>query len=275
MKDDVLLNNTNLNKKLANLNEVFAPLTRLNIQYNNALTSFAQQIQRNFNLTFAPALIELGKSVKKALEPFSKFIEFIQPYQKMGEVIFVYWKPLHNDFTEKIKHCDDINDVLEEFCTQNSFAHVEETIVSCRRHALLQGNIQLFLETIYCFRDKKFHIACLGLFALIDDILSIVSEQHTNVRIQERYEKILERLDNTSLSHSAEQNDLILLMTVRKAIEIISQKSDFTGDEPELLNRHWFMHGRSRKEVTQLDCIKLLNLLYGLLLLSDMAHRED
>jgi CRP-like cAMP-binding protein len=66
-----------------------------------------------------------------------------------------------------------------------------------------------------------------------------------------------------------DENEIALIMlsiTFQKAVEILSAKSDFSKKEPDNLNRHWIMHGRSRSEKTKLDCIKLMKREFGFLL---------
>jgi len=41
-------------------------------------------------------------------------------------------------------------------------------------------------------------------------------------------------------------------------------KSDFTGAEPNKLNRHWIIHGRSTPAEAKIDSVKLFNLLGSL-----------
>ena len=64
-----------------------------------------------------------------------------------------------------------------------------------------------------------------------------------------------------------------LFYTFNKTVEIFTANSDFHGKEPKGLNRHWIAHGRSRRKKTKLDCVKLINLVYGIILID--AHIKD
>ena len=59
-------------------------------------------------------------------------------------------------------------------------------------------------------------------------------------------------------------------MTLEKTLDSFSAPSDFKGKEPKGLNRHWIAHGRATRKKTKLDCVKMINLIYGLLLIGEL-----
>lgn len=61
-------------------------------------------------------------------------------------------------------------------------------------------------------------------------------------------------------------SDFILIGTCFKALEKFGKNSEFNKDEPDL-NRHWIMHGRTDHCMEQIDCIRVINIFYGTILL--------
>lgn len=47
-------------------------------------------------------------------------------------------------------------------------------------------------------------------------------------------------------------------------IRKLYEKSDFNAAEPDEINRHWLLHGRSDFEQTEIDCIRLFNAVQSL-----------
>lgn len=65
------------------------------------------------------------------------------------------------------------------------------------------------------------------------------------------------------------------MLTFEKTMELFSTNFDFKGEEPKELNRHWIMHGRSRRRKTEHDCVKLIYFIYGILLIDEFGKKEE
>lgn len=68
--------------------------------------------------------------------------------------------------------------------------------------------------------------------------------------------------------------DYVLITTYLKTIELFGTDSRFNGNIPDL-NRHWIMHGRMGRKMDQVDCIRLINMLQGTILLAELQERID
>ena len=51
--------------------------------------------------------------------------------------------------------------------------------------------------------------------------------------------------------------------------------SDFDKPEPSYLNRHWTLHGRSHRDFTKMDYIKMLLSLDALIFMANLAERTE
>lgn len=54
-----------------------------------------------------------------------------------------------------------------------------------------------------------------------------------------------------------------------------SANSEFSKKELKGLNRHWIAHGRSLKRKTKLDVVKMINLIYGMLLINELDDHSN
>ena len=58
-------------------------------------------------------------------------------------------------------------------------------------------------------------------------------------------------------------------------IRKLYEKSDFNANEPDVINRHWLLHGRSDYEQTELDCIRLFNAVQSLCMVVNQEAKRN
>ena len=71
-----------------------------------------------------------------------------------------------------------------------------------------------------------------------------------------------------------ELNDYILIATFTSAVDAFGTTVKFDEAEPEL-NRHRIAHGRMTRSMEKIDCIRIINLLYGTLLMGKLGGKEE
>ena len=55
---------------------------------------------------------------------------------------------------------------------------------------------------------------------------------------------------------------------------LITTSSEISADEPETINRHWLLHGRSDFEIDEMDCIRLFNAVQSLCMIVKVEAKE-
>lgn len=130
----------------------------------------------------------------------------------------------------------------------------------------------LFSQAIEAYREGKYNLAVIGLTAIIDAVLSEATENPTHKPI-DRCNVVLDKLIADEYIADDEYATLTLFMTFNSVVKSFYGTVSFSNCEPDYLNRNWIMHGRSQKENTRLDCIKLLRFLYGIILVYDINQR--
>lgn len=230
------------------LNEVVLPISEIFEDFQKRISTFAQ-------------------SMAAAFRPLTAI-------EKLGNVQYVYWDFLTQDLTDAIINSENINKTLRELCAKNKFHKANETIQKCREHILLKPYERIFSQSIVAYREKQYDLATIGMLSIIDGLLSDVSGDAAT-SMYKRVDAILKKADETEIIESNDVAILALAWTVEKAVESLSTNQyPFSGKEPKNLNRHWIMHGRSHRRKTQLDCIKLINLIYGIVLVDEFNKME-
>ena len=233
----------------------------LNIQ---ATLSPIFSVVEQFNAQFAETIATLTKSIRPVMA-----IDILRKNQ------FVYWYRLQEEFVDRIIEAEDMDSMLLEFETQNGNAVLNDVVDGCVESNLLGGNKRRFIQAVEAYRMEAYDISAVALLSVLDGLLASCSGKNPKrTNMLDHAEKILKKLKLGGTVNNEEYSRLILCMTFYSAIESLTKTVYFDEDEPKELNRHWVMHGRSSRVITQLDCIKLMNCIYGAILI-DKLESDD
>ena len=92
--------------------------------------------------------------------------------------------------------------------------------------------------------------------------------------MMQRINSIFDKLNQKRIVTKQEMKNLCLGYTTAETLKRLTITKNFDESEPENINRHWLMHGRSRREISRLDCIKMLRLINGILLVHELADAK-
>ncbi|MBE6835176.1 MAG: hypothetical protein E7515_02855 [Ruminococcaceae bacterium] len=214
---------------------------------------------------------ELLESIKQIISRI-KMPDSFEAISKMNKVQYVYWDYLSQDFIDDILNACDVDNYLFEYEGKGDFASIELIIKKCIENVFINQYKTLFSQSLDAYHDGSFHLSALGLTAIIDATLSEVS-QNSTPHAKERYDKILEKLKNKEIVDEEEYAILVLYWTFHSMAKSFYKKAPFSEQEPILLNRHWIAHGRTKREFSQLDCIKLIRFLYSILIIGEFDKK--
>lgn len=237
------------------------PMVMLRLAYASSVQA---DTAKHFLEKIAPILNVLARAIDK-----------LRIIERLGEVQFVAWKQFVPDFYEKASKAKSDEDLLKtvyDALEENAFEEVDITINNLLINDHLKDN-RLLVQAIKAYRRGDYDIAALGITAVIDRMLSEYSGMITTVNIQKRIEAIKDKIDNhgTVFLDEYDINDYILISTYTNALKAFGDSSSFDDEEPEL-NRHWLAHGRMNREMVHMDCIRLINFLYGTVLMNKIAE---
>lgn len=180
----------------------------------------------------------------------------------------VAWSCPNPDFIYALLNATDVEKFIYELYSKDDYRIIRMNINICKHSSHLQDQIILFEQTITAFEGHQFALACLGFTAIIDSLLSKVSTSFcTNMK--KRLKIIENKLAFCSLIESEEIPEFLLFVTLWLVIGSLSNDSSFSTIEPSELNRHWIMHGRTHRGYSELDCMKLLNIIFCLILVNN------
>ena len=192
---------------------------------------------------------------------------------KFGDSQYVYWDFLSSSLIDKTLEAANLDAILFEYESDNNFSRSETLIVKCAKHKYVLPNKGLFEECIKAYHSGAYHLAAVGLTAVIDAALTSASKNPTH-KPPERYNAILKRFEDRDPLDEKEYAILALHITFSSTVETFYKSAPFFEEEPICLNRHWIAHGRSKRDYTRLDCIKLFRLLYGIIVFNEIDNAD-
>lgn len=222
---------------------------------NEIIQPIKQQIEAN-----TPAILESIKHISTVQQVFSVA-------DKLGEHQFVVVDRIPKLLVERASKGENIDDLAVEFLITDEI--IQKTADDCGR-----DKSTLLDQSIKAIFNGSYNLAMLGLFAELDKELSEQTGNIRSVNFRKRYESINKAIEEKGELFLDEMagRDYLLCTTYKTAIDGIGDDEKFDKQEPNEINRNWIMHGRSEKEYTRLDCVKVLNLIYGTIRLAQLAR---
>lgn len=121
----------------------------------------------------------------------------------------------------------------------------------------------LLEQTVSAYKRREFAIAIPALLTVCEGVLMGGEGNRTDLRavVRERAE--------AEQHKSPESINTILWNNVHRFVDELFKQFDFSGARPSRLNRHWILHGRDVPTWSQADCLRLLQAVDTISLLSD------
>lgn len=222
-----------------------------------------EQTFQNFLSNITPSLIKIAK----VSAPLGAI-------HKLGKAEYVVWNRIDGDLVERLASIQDNKSVIhcvDLWLREKEYEPVDDTIDKLKECEGISGDF-LFIQSIEAYNTGAYNLAATGLTAINDRLLSEYTGMITNVSISKRVEKLKEKINKggeTTLD-DLDFKEFALISSYTNALESFGASSSFEDQEPDL-NRHWIMHGRMSRRMERIDCIRIINILYGTILMNELG----
>lgn len=194
--------------------------------------------------------------------------------EKLAAEQYVFTDYLSRSFAKQLVDTKCCREEIEHYYFDEGSKRFNALVNRLSTYPIIKDR-PLFLDVLKAYSAKMYHIACLGLFSLLDGLLSEIT-QDTCTSCKKKAERILDDAKEDCLDLSMGERKI---MNVYTALPIVVASlfgfSDFSQEEPEQLNRNWIVHGRSHRAFEKHDCLKLFMCLEGILMISDIHSKEN
>ncbi len=251
--------------------EVFLKLMEKEQQMNFDGIATALQV-------FINALEPYKKSIDHLMDHFDEILPVLEvmareskAYQVIESLIkhqYVVISPIHPDMIDIVV----TDQIIEKYLEQDE--KVKQTIDYISQH--LNANFT-FSQSMEAFWNRKYNIAILGFVAILDRFLSTCSGQIINVNFKSRAEEIKKKVDEKGNLYldDLETKDFALYVTYVEVIKDIGKGQNFKKSEPQKLDRNWISHGRTDREYSRFDCVRVLNMIYGTIRMAEIGKEDE
>lgn len=246
-----------LSAALSRIQEITRPALEALQNIQSTLQPIVEALEQ-----YKPKVAEIGQALLQASRRFSAI-------RKMGDAQFVFWDYMTEEYVDAIVDSENINKTLRKQMIRERFSKVYRTIDKTLSSAVMQKHKRLYSQSVNAFRSGDSDLAVTGFTSIFDGLLADTSGNPA-ASLKPRINVIKHKLENDELLDHDEYAMITFAMTLEKTLDSFSANSDFEGEEPKGLNRHWIAHGRSTRKKTKLDCVKMINLIYGLLLIGEL-----
>jgi hypothetical protein len=163
---------------------------------------------------------------------------------------------LMNETDRNAPNTSEIDSAFEERYARQDGAQFDEIASELLSSAVLAPWRSLLIECLSSYRRGEFNIPVPALFTILEGAaISIAGTPRA---------KEPSRPMAAAAGAASDTMDMIIRVSLYEFLLVLFANSDFTKDEPARTNRHWVLHGRSRRPFTRLDCIRLFHALHTL-----------
>lgn len=232
---------------------------------------------RAFIVKFAEVLNTVRNWYERNAENIAEYISIFVDFgiwcsavDKLANNQVVFTDNLDLDLAKIICNTSDIDSVIEKYYFENNEKQINYVIERCRNSEQVAEYINLFSQTISAYKIGHYHLACIGMFSLIDGVLADVSDMITSTNFKLRIQTIENKLSDKIELNDVDKRTLCIYDSLNITKDTIFGHSDFSQPETSGINRHCIVHGRTRKIYTKYDFLKILLCLDAIIYLSNM-----
>lgn len=198
-----------------------------------------------------------SENIAKYLLVFADFGTWCFATDKLAERQIVFTDDLTVDFAREICNSVNVDELVQGYYFDNNEQNMATLIERCKTAREIAPYKELFAQTFDAYQKKHYHLACIGMFSSLDGVLADVSEMITATNFKQRIGAIEKKINDKIDLNDVDRKILCIYTSTEQIKESMFGRSDFEAAEPNNLNRHWLIHGRTRKAYSKYDFLKI------------------
>ena len=157
---------------------------------------------------------------------------------------------------------------MTRYYFDNDGQNMKMLIQRCKESDYIQDYRGLYNQILNAYDREDYLLACIGLFSLVDGLLADCSGIH-GTAFQTRLDCIAGKVANKTELNEIDRKTFCIYEAFKEFDCSVFKNSRFSEEEPQAVNRHWDVHGRTHREHTRIDFLKILLWLDAVIYLSD------
>lgn len=216
-----------------------------------------------------------AETISKYILAFADFGIWCNAVDKLIKNQFVFTDNLTSELANEIHDGADVNEVVGRYYFENDELRMKKLIDRCRQSKQKKEYSELYTQIICAYNMQHYLLACIGLFSLVDGVLSDESGLIDCTNFKKRLDTIEKKL-NEKVELSEIDRKYICIHKAFKEFDqsVFKNSSSFSKNEPTGTNRHWDLHGRTRRDHTKIDFLKILLWLDAIIYYSEKDEQQ-
>jgi hypothetical protein len=167
-----------------------------------------------------------------------------------------------HDFAEIAEHCTSDQEIeqymLNHFTTADSENFMD--IRDITLHSTKLVGWQALLQQCFDAYDRGHYLVTIpALLSVIEGAVAQKAGKLKSTQVNTR--KLATDLKKATQLKNQDGMHFLIWRSARVVLDKLFANSDFGGPHPGELNRHWVLHGRDQTQWTQIDTLRLFNLI--------------
>lgn len=211
---------------------------------------------------------------------FAEFGEWSIATNKLIENQFVFTDNLTPDLAHEIYLGADVEEVMTRYYFDNDGQNMKKLIQRCKDSNYIREYRKLYHQILNAYDREDYLLACIGLFSLVDGLLAECSGMIEQTGFKKRLERISDKLADKVELNEIDKKTICIYDAINNALDkkidcSVFKDSDFFKEEPNTVNRHWDVHGRTHRKHTRIDFLKVLLWLDAVIYLHDKSTQLE
>ena len=236
----------------------------LGIQWFSDLMNAAQNWLRNN-----------ADTILAYIDVFSSFKIWCEAVEKLKKAQVVFTDDLRPELANQIYESEDVDTIVQNYYFGNNNHNFNVLIERCRQSEYVKMFDAFFSEILASYEMGHYRLACVGLFSLLDGILSDASNMMDETNFKKRICTILKKIEAIDELSDLDMRLLCIYLSVNSFEDTLFFNSSFKAPEPEKLNRHWAIHGRSHRIFSKYDFLKELLWLNAIIIMANPPEQQN
>lgn len=243
-----------------------ARLSPASLGFSTALFSEIQQYTGSLGTSFSKAVTEMAR-VTEVWEEWDRQMDLHAG--PLGELGWTYPMNLTPHQLSRIVQCEDAEKLDEEFVEfynyndGESFAELCEEIMKSDHltpwHALLT-------ECVDCHKDRRFVVSATCLISALEGAITKRSGGRLN-------QKQLTKFFNDRIQEAGKDRmEAAMWKSIAAFVKQLFANSDFSGDAPARINRHWILHGKAVPPGREADSLRFFQAIHTVSVIYDSLN---
>ena len=201
--------------------------------------------------------IKNADTIEQYILAFANLGHWYAAVKVLADHQIVFTEDLTTEQITAINNGDNVDEIVEKHFFSNNSQHINDVICRCQMYVQLTSYAELFTQITAAYEASHFHLACIGMFAVVDCVLADFSE-NSKTNYKSRIEDIEKKIDAHLELNDLDKKTLCIMRTITSFEEYIFKSHPFSENEPDGLNRHWVIHGRTRRMYDRMDFLKIV-----------------